>query len=279
MSTELAVINPTELMRVATDVAGVCKQVVTKTAVQIGHKKYIPVEGWQTIATAHGCILSSTNIKRIADGPAGIVATGEVRRISDGAILATAEGFVGDEESTWGVREEYAKRAMAQTRAMSRAARSAFAHVVVLMDAGLETTPAAEVPHGGFTDDLRNVTPPKPPEPTKPTPTQGRPVSASRTAPPANGGKKAFTAISDKQAKRLFAIGVNDGGISGEELNRCMGQRYPYTVDGEGHTHINQLKPSDYEEACKWATAGCQDGPTEPQEAVDTATTGDNIPF
>jgi hypothetical protein len=36
---------------------------------------------------------------------------------------------------------------MAQTRAMSRAARSVFAHVVVLMDAGLETTPAEEMGH------------------------------------------------------------------------------------------------------------------------------------
>jgi hypothetical protein len=36
---------------------------------------------------------------------------------------------------------------MAQTRAMSRAARSVFAHVVVLMDAGLETTPMEEMEH------------------------------------------------------------------------------------------------------------------------------------
>ena len=79
----------------------------------------------------------------------GVRATGELRRIQDGALLASAEGFVGDDESTWAKRPEYAKRAMAQTRAMSRVARSAFAHVVVLMDAGLETTPAEEIP----TDD------------------------------------------------------------------------------------------------------------------------------
>jgi len=34
---------------------------------------------------------------------------------------------------------------MAQTRSISRACRSAFAHVVVMMQAGLETTPAEEV--------------------------------------------------------------------------------------------------------------------------------------
>ena len=49
-------------------------------------------------------------------------------------------------------RDEYAKRAMAQTRAISRACRSAFAFIVTYMDAGLETTPAEEVPSEGFAD-------------------------------------------------------------------------------------------------------------------------------
>ena len=43
---------------------------------------------------------------------------------------------------------------MAQTRAISRACRSAFAHVVVMMNAGLSTTPAEEVPLGGFQNDI-----------------------------------------------------------------------------------------------------------------------------
>jgi hypothetical protein len=60
---------------------------------------------------------------------------------------------VGFSEKTWGNREEYAQRAMAQTRAISRACRSAFAFVVTMMDAGLETTPAEEVPSEGFSDN------------------------------------------------------------------------------------------------------------------------------
>jgi hypothetical protein len=47
-------------------------------------------------------------------------------------------------------RPDYAIRAMAQTRAISRACRSAFAHVVVMMNAGLETTPAEEMMHLQF---------------------------------------------------------------------------------------------------------------------------------
>ncbi len=106
--------------------------------------------------------------------------------MTDGAVLATAEGFVGDDESTWASRAEYAKRAMAQTRAISRACRSAFAFVVVLIDSDLSTTPAEEVPEGGFNDATKAM--PKPagvealrqavaprPSPAKPAPANGAP--------------------------------------------------------------------------------------------------------
>ena len=76
--------------------------------------------------------------------------------MSDGIVLATAEGFVGDDEPMWKKRPMYARRAMAQTRASSRVCRSAFAHVVVLIDKDLGTTPAEEmqgvVDNGGSVD-------------------------------------------------------------------------------------------------------------------------------
>jgi hypothetical protein len=133
----------------ATDVAGVCKSIVLETAQQIGGRKYVRVEGWQAIATAHGTVASARDVERI-DG--GWRAIGEVRRMDTGQVIATAEGFLGEDEPVWAKRPEYAKRAMAQTRAISRACRSAFAHVVVLIGSGLETTPAEEVPAEGFAD-------------------------------------------------------------------------------------------------------------------------------
>ena len=136
--------NPIANIKRSTDVAGACKEIVTRTSIKIQNRKYVPVEGWMAIATAHGCNLSACDVKQV-DG--GISARGIVRRISDGVILGEAEGFVGDDEKTWSNRPLFARRAMAQTRSMSRAARSVFAHVVVLMDAGLETTPAEEMGH------------------------------------------------------------------------------------------------------------------------------------
>ncbi len=148
-------------MRQATDVAGVCREIVVACAKVIQGRKFVGVEGWQAIAIAHGCVASARDVERVETGYRAI---GEIRRQSDGFVICTAEGFVGVDEPTWfggesekwekgkwitktlPTRAEYACRAMAQTRAISRACRSAFAHVVVMMNAGLETTPAEEMP-------------------------------------------------------------------------------------------------------------------------------------
>ncbi|MFZ9300941.1 MAG: hypothetical protein ACO23V_08195, partial [Chitinophagaceae bacterium] len=108
---------------------------------------------------------SASDVRQI-DG--GISARGIVRRISDGLVIGEAEGFVGDDEKTWASRPLYARRAMAQTRAMSRAARSVFAHVVVLMDAGLSTTPAEEMDAVHEEKDVSPLTPAPKTEPAQP---------------------------------------------------------------------------------------------------------------
>ena len=161
-STQLSVSSGTNTVaayhRQATDVAGVCKDIVHQTAQSIGGRKYVRVEGWQAIATAHGCVASARDVEKIEGGWRAI---GEVRRMDSGSVIATAEGFLGTDEPVWAKRPEYAKRAMAQTRAISRACRSAFAHVVVLIGGGLETTPAEEVPAEGFSDSPRPAPTPR----------------------------------------------------------------------------------------------------------------------
>ena len=152
-----------EVYRASTDAAGLCRDIVMKTAMTIQGRKYVKVEGWQAIAVAHGCVASAEDVRRINDdGMSGFSAMGVIRRMSDGAEIARAEGFLGDDETMWAKRPVYARRAMVQTRAISRACRSAFAHVVVLIDANLSTTPAEEVPSDGFDEDDRgpvNITP------------------------------------------------------------------------------------------------------------------------
>jgi hypothetical protein len=139
----------------STDAAGMCREIVVASATTIQGRKFVTVEGWQAIAIAHGCVAGAREVERVEGG---VRAIGEVRRMSDGQLIATAEGFVGEDETTWyggkdkrgkvhDKRADYAIRAMAQTRAISRACRSAFAHVVVMMKANLATTPAEEMGH------------------------------------------------------------------------------------------------------------------------------------
>jgi hypothetical protein len=172
MSNELVPVDdtPAGLYRVSTDAAGLCKAIVEKTARNIQGRRYVQCEGWQSIALAHGCVASAGDVQRIETG---FRAIGKVVRMRDGMTIATAEGFVGDDERMWASRPEYARRAMAQTRAISRACRSAFAHVVTLMNAGLETTPAEEIP-----DEPRDVTPPPARLHTAPPPRVEPPVPA-----------------------------------------------------------------------------------------------------
>lgn len=187
-----AVSHPTDHYTVATNVAHVCKAIVTATAQNIQGRKYVRVEGWQAIATAHGCVASARDVENV-DG--GLRCIGEVRRMDTGAVIATAEGFVGDDEKTWASRPVYARRAMCQTRGISRACRSAFAHVVVMMNAGLETTPAEEVPVEGFIDHSR-------PEPANVTPAQAKPAPTSTPAP-ARALPKALDALNDGETAQL----------------------------------------------------------------------------
>lgn len=182
------------LMRRATDVAGVCRDIVMKTALTIQKRKYVRVEGWQSIAVAYGCVASARDVEVVAGG---IRAIGEVRRMSDGAVIATAEGFVGDDESTWSGRPMYARRAMAQTRAISRVCRSAFAFVVTVIDSDLSTTPAEEMEgtqgsetppppaRGGAALEQRmkpNPTPPRSSEPPPHTDADFRPDAPEKPA-------------------------------------------------------------------------------------------------
>lgn len=168
-----------EYHRRATDVAGLVKAIVLGKAVQIGPRKYVPVDAYQAIANAMGCVASARDVKRIEGG---YTAVGEVRRISDMAVLAEGEGFVGDDEPKWRNGPEYARRSMVQTRAIGRACRAAFAFVVPMIDLGLSSTPAEEMegintatetpppPVVRGTVALRKALEPKPSPPGEPPP-------------------------------------------------------------------------------------------------------------
>lgn len=155
-----AIVDPAygvDTYRTATNAATLCGEIVKATAQNIQGRKYVKVEGWMALAAAHGCLVSISKVESVEGG---IRAIAELKRMVDGLVLATAEGFVGDDEPMWQKRPLYARRAMAQTRASSRVCRSAFSHCVVLIDRDLGTTPAEEmqgvIDNGGHIDQPRN---------------------------------------------------------------------------------------------------------------------------
>jgi hypothetical protein len=258
-STQLAVSNGTQHQvsyhRQATEVASLCKEIVTRTAQNIQGRKYVRVEGWQSVANAFGCVASAKDVERTETGFRVI---GQVRRMDTGAIICEAEGFVGDDERTWAKRDEYAKRAMAQTRAISRACRSAFAFVVTMMDAGLETTPAEEVPAEGFSDSPRPA----------PTPRQVPrlkeeiiDVVAERVEPKAPMRKKQPAAAMDKGADWTTARFIK-------------GNRQDKTSKaGKGYTQWGVFVEIDGAEKAEWLNTINR----EVGETIDALENGENV--
>ena len=222
MSTEIATmaaVDNTALTshRAATNAAGLCRAAVEKATVKIQGRSYPTIEAWQTIANVFGCVASARDCHRV-DG--GYVATGEIRRVADGVTIATAEGFLGDDETTWAKRPEFARRAMAQTRAMSRAARSMFAFVVLLMENDICTTPAEE---------MMGVVDHTPAEPVTVRPAKNTSFEKARAAIAGAKTIEELQSISDRVAAAVAAGRINEA--EHETLHIELGEREGFFFD------------------------------------------------
>ena len=144
--TALAVVEvqPREVMVRNQNVANACREIVMQCSVKLQGKQYIQAEGWQALANLSGYSPRIDSVEELEGGD--IRAVCSLVRLSDGEVIARAEGYVGTDERTWANRPRYARRAMAQTRATSRACRSALAFLVPLISSNLSTTPAEEIP-------------------------------------------------------------------------------------------------------------------------------------
>jgi hypothetical protein len=283
-------------------VASVCKEIVTRTAQNIQGRKYVRVEGWQSVANAFGCVASAKDVERTETGYRAI---GQVRRMDTGAVICEAEGFVGDDERTWSKRDEYAKRAMAQTRAISRACRSAFAFVVTMMDAGLETTPAEEVPQDGFGDAPRPASPVRYQAQSKPAPRmvdedvidvtpervepkapvrKKQPVAAMedgadwQTARFIKGNRQDKTSKAGKSYTQWGAFVEIEGSEKAEWLN-TINREVGETIDAleKGENVLLQVTVDDY--GRKLAAIRTADVPTKHEEKAAAVEDMDEIPF
>lgn len=158
--TALAVIEvqPKEVMVRNQNVANACREIVLQCSVKLQGRQYIQAEGWQALANLSGYSPRIDSVEELEGGD--IRAVCSLVRLSDGEVIARAEGYVGTDERTWANRARYARRAMAQTRATSRACRSALAFLVPLISSNLSTTPAEEIPAEGHQEVEHQDLPP-----------------------------------------------------------------------------------------------------------------------
>lgn len=142
--------NPTEVIERAAKVAGELAALVRQQSlvVRIGQSDHVRVEGWTLLGSMLGVfpVVEWTRPVMRGDTQIGWEARVEART-RRGEVVGAGEAECLIEERTWKTRDDYARRAMAQTRATSRAMRGPLGFVMHL--AGFNPTPAEEMPASG----------------------------------------------------------------------------------------------------------------------------------
>lgn len=121
----------------ATALAGVIDKQKLFTVIQ--GKKHVHVEGWTTLGVMLGVLPRQVDV---SEEWGVYIATVELIRMSDGAVLSRASAECGD-EAPWCDRPRFQRRSMALTRATGKACRLAFSWIMVL--AGYAVCPAEEM--------------------------------------------------------------------------------------------------------------------------------------
>lgn len=146
---------PKEQVKFASEIAEVLANIIDRQKLYslIQGKKYVKVEGWQTLGTFLGIIPKERSVTRLSDG--SYEAFVDLIKFADGKVVGGGSALCSIAEKRWSSADEYARRSMAITRATGKAFRSAFSWIITL--AGYEATPEEEIPR---TEAPKNVSAP-----------------------------------------------------------------------------------------------------------------------
>lgn len=162
----------------ATALAGVIKK--QKLATFISGREHVRVEGWTLLGSMLGVFPVVVWTKPVERDGAQIGWEARVEaRTRDGAVVGAAEAECLATEKTWGSRDDYARKSMAQTRATSKAMRGPLGFVMTL--AGFDATPMEEMPREEAPRASQSAPKPKadPKPAAEPTPAAGEPRKAT----------------------------------------------------------------------------------------------------
>ncbi len=213
------VYRPAEVIKSATEAAKKLKEIIASKPkkVMINGEQYLEYEDWQTVGRFYGVTAKATDANLIElDGVKGFKA--QAVSIKDGVEISGATAYCMQDEENWKTKPLFQLASMAQTRACAKALRNVLAWVVVL--AGFKATPAEEMDG----------------------------VKPNGHKSYGNGVSKVYANISEKQAKRFYAI-CNGSKIGYAEIK-------DYLVGNFGVEKAGDLKPEFYDDACHWAKQG-----------------------
>lgn len=152
--------DPVEVVQRASTVAAALADVIRTQHMftSIRGKQHVSIEGWQTLGAMLGVSAVVTHTAEVGGQGSGDWEARAEARTSDGRVVGAADAMcMRAEGGNWGPKaSSNARRAMAQTRSMSRALRGPLGFVVTL--AGYATTAAEEMPA-----DVPAPPPPPPP--------------------------------------------------------------------------------------------------------------------
>jgi len=139
--------DPAEVIRKATEAATALADVVRRKprkgqeamVLDIAGREFVRVEGWTLLGSMVGVFAFVEWTREMDNGWEARV----VARTRDGAVVGAGESECLRSERPWATRDDFALRAMAQTRATSRALRQPLGFVMKL--AGFEPVAAEEM--------------------------------------------------------------------------------------------------------------------------------------
>ena len=121
--------------------------------------KTYPTVSWWTVVGASLGLFPQVVYARRLDREDEIAYESRVEIHRNGHIVASAESICSSKEERWATAEEYAIKSMSSTRAAGKCFRLALSFIAVL--AGLEPTPAEEIPTAESTTNSDSATAPQ----------------------------------------------------------------------------------------------------------------------
>jgi hypothetical protein len=134
--------DPMEIMEQTAKVATALKKFVKEQGLMsnISGRDYVVVEGWQMLGMMLGVTPGKVNTRPVEQGWEATVELHD----RNGRIIGQGDAECLETEKLWSKRDDYARKSMAQTRAIAKAFRNTFGFIAKA--AGFEATPAEEMP-------------------------------------------------------------------------------------------------------------------------------------